>query len=196
MDYYEKNAEQYINKTLFADMSECMEKFVSYIPANGLILDAGCGSGRDSKAFKDLGFQVEAFDASPKLAAFASQLIDQPVATMKFSEMKWEQSFEGVWACASLVHLDEDDLHDALLKIYRALKPEGVFYTSFKYGEKVITDGERVFYNRTEEMCKTLIKKYYTIKELFLTGDVLPDRQDTRWVNIIAAKSNDLDSCI
>ena len=190
MNYYEKNAEAYIKKTLDADMSECLNKFLSYLPSNAYILDAGCGSGRDSKTFKELGFRVEAFDSSPKLAAFASGLIGQQVIAMTFSEMTWIQSFDGVWACASLLHLDKDGFLDALRKIHRALKNEGIFYTSFKYGEEVIHDEDRVFYNKTEIMCANSIEQegLFHIKELFVTGDVLPGREDKRWVNVIASR--------
>jgi SAM-dependent methyltransferase len=70
--YYNDNAEAFFSDTAGVDMSELHRRFLREIPEGGLILDAGCGSGRDSKAFLDLQFRVRAFDASPELARKAS----------------------------------------------------------------------------------------------------------------------------
>ncbi len=63
MRYYEDNAEEYIRSTKDLDMSALYDQFLPHVPAGGLILDAGCGSGRDAKRFAEMGFRVEAIDA-------------------------------------------------------------------------------------------------------------------------------------
>ena len=62
--YYNDNAEGFFLETAGVDMSDLHRRFLMAIPAGGLILDAGCGSGRDSKAFLAQKYRVRAFDAS------------------------------------------------------------------------------------------------------------------------------------
>ena len=71
LDYYEAHAEQFFADTQSVDMAPLYERFLSELPVGALILDAGCGSGRDSKAFLERGYRVSAFDASEKLVALA-----------------------------------------------------------------------------------------------------------------------------
>ncbi|MEN9451031.1 MAG: hypothetical protein RLZZ369_90, partial [Pseudomonadota bacterium] len=64
LDYYNRNAEAFFQTTAYVDMAPLYERFIKHVTPRGHILDAGCGSGRDSKAFKEMGFRVSAFDAS------------------------------------------------------------------------------------------------------------------------------------
>lgn len=115
--YYEANAQRFFAETVGVDMSELRERFLTAIPAGGSILDAGCGSGRDSKAFLDRGFRVTAFDASAEMARLASDHIHQPVAVRRFEEVDEQDVYDGVWACASLLHLPEAQLRTALARL-------------------------------------------------------------------------------
>jgi SAM-dependent methyltransferase len=91
-------------------MSLWRDKFEAYISKSGRILDAGCGSGRDSHAFKQHGYSVVAFDASTEMCRMASKLIRQKVLLMRFDGMDFEDEFDGVWACSSLLHVSYEDL--------------------------------------------------------------------------------------
>lgn len=68
IDHYNKNAQSFYERTIHIDMSDIHQKFLSYLPSNAEILDAGCGVGRDARAFKDVGHKVVAFDASFEIA--------------------------------------------------------------------------------------------------------------------------------
>jgi 2-polyprenyl-3-methyl-5-hydroxy-6-metoxy-1,4-benzoquinol methylase len=103
-------------------------------PPGGFILDAGCGSGRDARAFREKGFSVYAFDACPELAALAAAHADIPVEVRTFADVDEEQRYDGVWACASLLHVPREHLPDALNRLWRALRPGGAFYLSFRPG--------------------------------------------------------------
>ncbi|MGS0758452.1 class I SAM-dependent methyltransferase, partial [Roseateles sp. GG27B] len=87
--------------------------------------DAGCGSGRDAKAFTEQGFSVAAFDASPALAALASEHSGIAVTVRTFSEVSEIASYDGIWACASLLHLPQADIPAALLGLWQALRSSG-----------------------------------------------------------------------
>ncbi|PFG56331.1 methyltransferase family protein [Vibrio sp. ES.051] len=84
MNYYNQHAQAFFDGTISVDMESIYREFLPLVKNGGVILDAGCGSGRDSKAFKELGFQVHAIDASPVLAELAEELIEQPVQVTTF----------------------------------------------------------------------------------------------------------------
>ncbi|MCD8151513.1 MAG: class I SAM-dependent methyltransferase [Clostridiales bacterium] len=105
MSYYDEHAEEYCAATIDADMSFCRDKFMACLPAGAHILDAGCGSGRDSKAFMDNGFAVTAMDASEKMCTEAKKLLRQDVLQISFEKMNFQNEFDGIWACASLLHV-------------------------------------------------------------------------------------------
>lgn len=150
-DYYNNHAEDFYRCTIGLDMSSIYEKFLSYLPSRAKILDAGCGVGRDSRYFQNLGHEVVAFDAALEMVKRSSQILDQPVLHLRFEDIAFSQEFDGVWACASLLHVAYEDTPTIFTKIHQALKPDGIFYASYKYGHEKRVDGERTFYNMDEK---------------------------------------------
>ena len=110
IDYYDSHAEEFFSGTIDADMSECRARFLAYLPRGKKILDAGCGSGRDILAFLEAGYEVEAFDASAELCRIASQKTGVAVRKQRFEDLPGEEAYDGIWACASLLHVDRQDL--------------------------------------------------------------------------------------
>ncbi len=103
IDYYNQNAKYYFDKTVNVDMSKQYKLFLKYVKDNGKILDFGCGSGRDSLIFKNLGYQVFPIDGSIELCKLASEYTNLDVKCMDFSELK-EKDFTSrlVYSLASL----------------------------------------------------------------------------------------------
>ena len=189
IEYYNKNADSFILGTQNADMSLWRDKFESYVADGGRILDAGCGSGRDSKAFLQHGYSVVAFDASREMCKAATKLIGQEVWQMKFDEISFDEEFDGIWACASLLHVSHEELPDILQKLRKALVPGGTIYVSFKYGEGSMIKGERTFSNFTEASVAKLLKNaHFEVNECGITSDVREGRADEKWINAIARK--------
>lgn len=189
IEYYNINATSFVAGTQNVDMSLWRDKFESYVTAGGRVLDAGCGSGRDSKAFLQHGFSVVAFDASREMCKAASGLIGQEVLQMKFQELAFEEEFDGIWACASLLHVPYEELPDVMQKLYKALRATGAIYVSFKYGDSKMTKGDRTFSNFTETTVeKLLIKAGFEVIECGITGDAREGRRDEKWVNAVARK--------
>ena len=114
IQYYDEHAEAFVADTESADMQECRERFLRYLEPGQKILDAGCGSGRDVVAFKEAGYDVEAFDASAEICRIASEKTGIEVRQMRFEELDGEDQYDGIWACASLLHVKPEDLPDAL----------------------------------------------------------------------------------
>jgi len=124
--WYAANAERFFADTVNSAAERMFAAFLPYLPEGGRILDAGCGSGRDAKAFLQRGFAVTAIDASPQLARLASQHAGIEVQVMRFSDVAWSDRFDGIWACASLLHVPRAELPATLRRLVGALKPGGV----------------------------------------------------------------------
>lgn len=153
--YYNEHAQQFMDETLNVDMSALYDAFLPHLSENAHILDAGCGSGRDVREFLARDYRVTAFDASEKLAGLASAAIGHPVAVRTFDEVNETKAYDGVWACASLLHLPQQQIPQALAALWQALKPGGVLYVSFKRGEGQREHNGRHFTDATEEQLKS-----------------------------------------
>lgn len=187
--YYDEHAEDFIAGTENADMRECRERFLQYLKQGQKILDAGCGSGRDVIAFREAGYEVEAFDASAEICRIASEKTGIEVKQMWFEELEGADQYDGIWACASLLHVKPADLPDVLQRLHRLLKTEGILYVSFKYGSAEREKYGRYFHDLTENTCRELLTEAgLSIRELFVTQDVRNGRSQEKWVNAIAGK--------
>jgi SAM-dependent methyltransferase len=170
-------------------MEAVYEPFLKLLPEGAHVLDAGCGSGRDSRSFLEKGYEVTAFDASEALVALASEHAGIPVLRMRFDELRFEESFDGVWACASLLHVPQSEMDGAISNLSRSLKPGGVFYASFRYGdgESVVEDG-RLFNNYTEHTFRDLLGGHPEIEIVNLWRGEGIHRPDVFWLNVLLRK--------
>ena len=186
IEYYNKNADSFFAGSLNADMTEVQNRFLSYVPVGGKILDAGCGSGRDSKAFMNAGYEVVSFDASEEMCKRAIEYIGKEVLNMRFEDVSFIHEFDGIWACASLLHVPERELPEILKKMKNALKPNGIIYASFKYGEGTTIRGERQFSDFSEISIVPLFEAAgFEIVSNIVGADSRPGRGNEKWVNVI-----------
>ena len=188
--YYQKNAAAFAASTGDVDFSETQNRFLKYMMPGSLILDFGCGSGRDSKHFLDLGYSVEAVDGSPEMCSIAAAFTGLPVRCLLFQDLDEKEKYDGIWACSSILHLTGKDLADVFSKTARALKDGGVMYTSFKRGTFEGIRNGRQFTDMTEGSLKDFIEEtnVFTIRELWVSADVRPGREEEKWVNVILEK--------
>ena len=188
VNYYNQWAERYCSETLHVDMSFCRKKFLSYLGTKGKILDAGCGCGRDSRYFLEQGYQVEAFDASEEMCKKAGRWLGQEVKCMEFSKITYLRAFDGVWACASLLHVPKRKLPEVLERLYLALREPVILYASFKKGDSERCFGGRHFSDFMEIQLRDLFEreKLFRVEECFETYDVRPGRETEVWLNVIA----------
>ncbi len=192
IDYYNKYANLYFESTVEVDMGETLEKFISHLPEGGEILDLGCGSGRDSLYLIQRGFDLTAVDGSKELCELASIHIGQNVLHMQFSELDFDEVFDGIWACASLLHTAPDHFEEILGKVIQCLKPGGVLYMSFKYGEFSGFRNGRYFNDfKTKEM-KNAINKFSQLEllEIWKSPDARNEKENEIWLNVIVKKIN------
>jgi SAM-dependent methyltransferase len=189
LDWYDANAESFVARTFGPGMEDDRARFLANVPAGGTVLDAGCGSGRDALAFKRAGYAVSACDGSARLAEIASANTSLAVRHMTFAEMSWEFAFDGVWACASLLHLPAVELPAVLAKIRAALRPGGVFYASFKEGTAERFANGRHFTDLTRPMLRTLLASSgFEPIGLWASADGRPDHIGETWVSGLARR--------
>jgi 2-polyprenyl-3-methyl-5-hydroxy-6-metoxy-1,4-benzoquinol methylase len=182
INWYNENAKGFIEKTINLDIQKSLySHFLPRVVTGGHILDAGCGAGRDIKMFHNLGFQVTAFDASSELVEFATKYSGVDVLNMYFSDVNWENTFDGIWACASLLHIPKSQMIDAIRRLILSLKVGGVFFLGYKIGENDgFVDG-RFFSNYTIPLLLELMSKFPDIL-------VVDSWTDNQFCNVICKK--------
>ena len=192
LEYYNRNAREFAEGTSGVDFSGIQNRFLSHLPEGALILDFGCGSGRDTRYFLGKGFRVEAADGSEELCRLASVYTGIRVKQMLFQELEETEKYDGIWACASILHLRREELPEVFRKMYRALKPGGILYVSFKYGDFEGERNGRYFTDMTEETAEELLESVpeLKIKERWVTGDVRAGRGAEKWLNMILRRSD------
>jgi len=171
-------------------MSALYRPFLELIPNNGKILDAGCGSGRDSLYFKQHGYQVHAFDGSLEMCRLASALIGQPVRQRMFDDVEWVSEFDGIWACASLLHVERRYIDFVVKRFIRSLRQGGVMYVSFKKHDGEWEQNGRFFNGYTEQSFNGLLGAHKQLipVSIWTTDDIRPDRSNEKWLNALLQK--------
>ncbi len=166
-------------------MQPLYQRFLPLLPKHAHILDAGCGSGRDARYFIEHGYRVTAFDASAEIAALAEKEIGQPVQVQYLQDIRYENQFDGIWACASLLHVPTRELPEVFQRLAHTLKPNGMIYCSFKYGQGEYEKQGRRFTDMDEAGLRALLDEIeeLAIKKLWVTADRRPGREQDRWLN-------------
>lgn len=190
ISYYEKNAKTFIDGTLNVDFTEIQDMFLEMLPDNAYILDFGCGSGRDTKYFLDRDYLVDAIDGSSELCRAASEFTGIDVKQLYFHELNVEEMYDGIWACASILHVKREELPEIIRKMSLATKANGIIYLSFKYGDFEGERNGRYFTDMTEISMAKLLLDFPELKveKQWITGDVRVGRGDEQWLNMILRK--------
>ena len=191
LTYYNQNARSYTAAPQTLDFRLIQDRFLSHMPRSARILDFGCGSGRDTRYFLNHGFQVDAGDGSPEMCRIAGEYTGIPIRQMLFQELDTVDTYDGIWACASILHLSRSELTDVFHRMAAALRKNGMIYASFKYGSFEGERNGRYFTDFTEKNFADFAGRFseLVIQEMWITGDVRPGRGEERWLNTILQKS-------
>lgn len=190
IEYYNTYASEFNTNTVNVPFSSVQTNFVNYLPDRAYILDFGCGSGRDSKVFLSKGYRVDAIDGSIEMCKLAEKLIGQPVKCISFQKFHAENKYDGIWACASILHLDLGELKIVFKNLSSALKEEGYLYASFKYGNFAGIRNGRYFTDMTEDSFTDFLNDtgLFDIIDMKVGSDSRPGREEELWLNIIMKK--------
>ena len=190
LKYYNENAQSFASGTVSVKFTEVQDKFLEKLNPDAYILDFGCGAGRDTKYFLSRGYQVDAVDGSEQLCRIASEYTGIKVRPMLFQELDEKEKYDGIWACSSILHLPKNELKAVFMKMFKALKEDGIIYTSFKYGDFEGERNGRYFTDFTEKTFEEFVGEIdnLQVKEEWITGDVRPGRGEEKWLNVILQK--------
>lgn len=197
---YNAFAHDYAKKALAHAPVQERDVFLSKLPEHATILDAGCGSGRDSQFFCTAGHTVTGIDLSSKLIQIAKQTA--PTATFALMDLRKitfpEKSFDAIWACASLLHLKRTEVPEVLAVFNRILKPGGVLFLLVKEGEgkKLVRGGmsgkkRRFFtYFQPQTIRTFLADAGFIIEDMYSWDqkDRWPERSGQIWISCFARK--------
>lgn len=156
--WYDDHADSFEMSTLAMRSPDFLDDFISLLPKGARILDAGCGAGRDTRALLDKGFEAHGFDASEKMieATNANTSGRAALRHMSFADFgDSPNSWQGIWALASLLHLPRGDVPRTLSRLLSSLTPEGVLCFSVKQGEgeEIDQQGRPMTYFGFDEIC-------------------------------------------
>ena len=190
LDYYERYAIPYYEQTIDLDMSEVMRPFIELMPEGAEVLDLGCGSGRDTVALEEQGYLVTAMDGAKRMCELAEIYTDRDVLHLTFEEMDFDEVFDGITACASLLHVPSDEMPAIMGKVLAALKPGGVLYFSVYEGERDGMYGGRYYCDYTRAGIRKLMMQFdcAEILDIWTTDDVRQDKADRQWLNVLVRK--------
>ena len=186
-NYYESNAECYAAETFFADMSEQYQRFLPLLKKGAKILDVGSGSGRDACYIQKHGYQVTALEPSKNLCREIRKVFSGEIECSDIHNYQPAERYDGIWACASLIHLQEEEILCFFEKIELLLKANGIIYISGKNGIPTgkAEDG-RYFLEFSEYLVEKIliVNEQLKLEQLWYTGDV-SGRRGFRWLNVI-----------
>lgn len=190
--YYRENSAMYFRETLpnIAQLP-LLRRFVELLPSHGHVLDLGCGSGRDSRFLLDRGFRVTAVDASPEMAGLAAEYLKHPVRVQRAENLGEINKYDGIWTCAGLVHIPKSLMGMTFSRILCALKPGGIWFTSFKSGEtEKVDDIRRPFNNYSRPAIVQLLDNFSeaTICDIYESTSLLRAKKQ-QWLNVFVTKN-------
>lgn len=190
VSYYDKNAEEYYRSTVDVDLDQARLRFAAYLPEHAQIIDVGCGSGRDVKAFCEMGFQAVGLDVSEKLAQIASRELGVRIIVGDMATWVAAEPFDGIWCCASLLHLTDEQVRQFADNLRMNLKPGGAIYISVKSGITTGFDEKgRYMQNFTEEELAELLQRAeIEIVEEWDSPDKM-DREGLWWINVVGVRN-------
>jgi SAM-dependent methyltransferase len=145
LQFYRSNAEAYAKREIAVHTR--LTRFLALLPPGAAILELGCGAGASSAEMLAKGFDVRPTDGSPEMAGEASRRLGRTVETFLFHDLDEVEAYDGVWANACLLHVPRQELAQILTLIWRALRPAGYFYASYKTGDADGRDALNRYYN-------------------------------------------------
>lgn len=182
--YYSTNSSEYIISTKDVNMAEHYGRFLPYLASGAKVLDVGFGSGRDMLYFVSKGFDVVGVDNVVEFVNNA-QNMGLNVYLRDFHNLPYEEAFDGIWACASLLH--SDNLPLAFENLYKALKKDGYIYLSMKYGKGEQVENGRFYQYIDEEKLNELCQNAnLSIVEIYTSEDLL--KRNNGWINAVIRK--------
>ncbi|PYK53459.1 MAG: SAM-dependent methyltransferase [Verrucomicrobia bacterium] len=165
--------------------------FLELVAPSGRLLDAGCGEGRDTRFFIERGYVVISFDASIGMVRKCQEYPHAYCVHLSFSKIDFREEFDGVWACASLLHRPFEEAKSAVVKLATALKPKGIMFVSVRAGKGDSGENGRYFQYYDDKMVVALFAHDPRLEVLraWHSTSLGPDGdQGNEWINVLVKR--------
>lgn len=190
---YNKFAKNYVESTFDTILQYQLTQFTSFLKGKK-VLDAGAGSGRDSLYLKEEGLTISAIDISPEIVKEAKKKTKVNVKEMDLSKLDFkDKSFDGIWSCASFIHIPKKNAEKTLKEFNRVLTEQGILYLGLREGT---SEGLEPYINLSRE---EVLISYYTQNEIeelirkngfdIITTYIEKDNEGISWINLFARKN-------
>ena len=192
MGFYDGDPEGYARSTLGCDVTSIRRRFTGMLRPGSRVLDLGCGSGRDTAALREEGFDVVPVDGSEGMCRVASSFTGSEVRHLDIMDLDYVSEFDGVWACASLLHLRPEQLDGAMGLIRRSLRDGGMLFLSFKSGcFRGVRDGRWYTDLTSEDVASLAGRTGFEVADIWGSTDP----RGTQWVNAVLRRLRGRASC-
>ncbi|AYG59501.1 class I SAM-dependent DNA methyltransferase [Rhizobium jaguaris] len=181
--FYDENAATYAVRDRSLPQRR-LDAFLNALPAGASILELGCGGGQDAAYMVAQGFNVTPMDGSAEMARQAEKLLGKPVIVRRFEELEDDQAYDGIWAEASLLHVQRSDLPEIFNRVHKALKNDGIFHA-----EGYDSFGRYYNYLSADWLNDLLISTGWEEISLNETDGSGYDGKPTKWLRMRASKS-------
>lgn len=165
--------------------------FLDRLPPNSLILELGCGGGRDAEYAEARGFRVEPTDGVPAMASLAEARLGRSIRIMRFDELDAIEQYGAVYASYSLLHVPREALAEVLHRVWAALVPGGWHMATYKSGGTAGRDEFGRYFNYlSAEQAEAYYRaagEWALLELIFGEGAGYKGRRSP-WVNVIARK--------
>jgi SAM-dependent methyltransferase len=188
VQFYERSAGTYVESTELAGVRSYLEAFAAAVLTGGDVLELGSGSGRDSLWFAERGFEVHAIDACPAMVQATSARAVVRAELARIEEIDAIERYDGIWSSAALLHVAAHRQAEVWARLYRALRPGGALYASYKLGsgQRVADDG-RYFFDLDMPRLLSLAEGV-GFAEPRAQITVCATGRPTRWVSVLVSK--------
>jgi SAM-dependent methyltransferase len=190
--YYDEHGQAFFDRSMQANLDQLYNAFTKYLPDDAHILEVGCGSGRDAKAFIERGYRVTATDGSATMAKLAQEYLGQEVLHWTFDEIDFDNEFDAIWANACLLHVPMAEIKSVFERLSKALKTGGVWYAGLKLGEgEIVAPDGRLFTFFNEATMRELVSQFPSLEilEMKTSEDTRPDHAGEFWLNVYLRKT-------
>ena len=176
---YDQIAADYATQAGRSDaLAESRRRFAARLAAGARVLDVGCGPAHDTAGLRELGLRAAGFDRSRGMLAQAHGDLPLLLGDMRYIPVR-AGALDGLWVCASFLHIPKRDAPAVLRELRRALRPGGVLFISVKRGrdERWIAHGaggQRFFaFYQEDELDTLLAAAGFAVREGWLDADQL-----------------------